>query len=73
MEAPYQGFIMKHPNKATHFGRAPDGRLIWYYKQTIGAKVLWFYLPDADYRKGSNLFRKCINTPTILLMMIKDW
>lgn len=64
---------MLPPNKATYFGRSLDGRLIWYYKQSLKTKEIWFYLSDADYRRGISEFRRCINKPTLTLMKITDW
>lgn len=62
---------MSYPNQATHFGRSPDGRTLWYYKIQLKTKELWFYLSDAEFRSGGALFHRCINKPTIALMKIE--
>lgn len=58
---------MNRPSKATHFGKSPDGRLIWYMKGSHH----WFYITNKAFQNNPETnWQKCINKPTILLMKL---
>lgn len=61
---------MEYPSKATHFGKSPDGRLIWYFK----GSHKWFYMTNKSFVSNPNArWQKCLNKPTILLMRIRGY